>query len=186
MEDEQIIELYFGRSQTALAETSAKYGGYCKTIAYNILQNAQDTEECLNDMLHKLWELIPPERPGCFKAFAGRIVRNIALNRAKREKAARRGGGRREETLGELAECLADKNTVEGEVDKNQLRELIDRFLGTLPKEKRVIFVKRYWYMAGIREIAEECASSEGKIKSMLFRMRRELKEYLEREGIEV
>ena len=186
LEDNRIIELYFERSGAALTETSAKYGGYCKTIAYNILQNAEDTEECLNDTLQKLWELIPPLRPDSFKTFAGRIIRNIALNRRKRETAARRGGGRACEALDELEECLAAKDTVEGEVDRNLLREAIDRFLYGLPREKRMVFVRRYWYMSGVREISEDYGIGAGKVKSMLFRMRAELRKYLEKEGIEI
>lgn len=184
MEDKQIIDMYFSRSEEAIAQTQIKYGGYCNTIAYNILQNAEDVEECLSDMLIKLWDLIPPERPLCFKAYIGKLMRNIALNRVKYNNADKRGGGQTMAVIDELEECIPDANSVESEIDKRQLTGMINTFLGTLTQEKRIIFVKRYWYMCNVKDIAEQEGMSESKVKSMLFRIRGELKDYLAGEGV--
>lgn len=184
MEDKQIIDMYFDRSEEALLETRKKYVGYCNTISYNILGNEEDVEECLDDMLVKLWELIPPERPICFKAYIGRLIRNISLNKLKYNNAEKRGGGQTMALIDELYECIPDSNSVESEMDKKHLSQILNSFLEKLSQEKRIIFVKRYWYMCNVKDIAADLDMSESKVKSVLFRVRGDLKKYLEAEGV--
>lgn len=184
MEDEAIIELYWSRSERAIAETSAKYGRYCHAIAYNILNNHQDSEECVNDMYLKLWEAIPPERPGRFLAFLGRIVRNLALNRQAQHCAQKRGGGQVEMALEELAECVPSAHNVERVIEEKELGERINIFLSTLPEETRRLFLRRYWYLSPISEMAVAYGMTESRVKVTLFRTRNKLKEFLVKEGI--
>ncbi len=184
MTDEQIIGLYFARSEEAIIVTGQQYGGYCKEIAMRILQDVWDSEECVNDTYLKAWHQMPPTRPQSLKCFLGRITRNLALNRLEKRDAQKRGGGQAALSLEELGEVVADGNTVEAQVDEKALLRLLNRFVGSLPKEKRVVFVARYWHLYGIDEIAQRLGLSESKVKSILFRVRKELKVRLQKEGI--
>lgn len=184
MEDHQIIELYFQRSEQAIAETSDKYGRYCQTIANHVLGNPEDAEECVNDTWLHTWNAIPPTRPGCLRAFLGKITRNLSINRFLARNAAKRGGGETAAALDELAECAAAGETVESAIDERELGRAISRFLETLPEKKRVIFVRRYWYLCPVAEIASSLGEGESMVKMSLSRMRRKLRDYLAKEGI--
>lgn len=184
MNDEQIIELYMERSEKAVSETYEKYSAYCNTISFNILQNSEDAEECVNDTFQKAWESIPPDRPNNLKAFLGKIARNISLNKLKYNHTKKRGSGQVDLLLSELEECVSDKFSVESEIYNKELSHTINRFLAGLPTDKRRVFVSRYWYMRSIKEISEQYSISEGKVKSILFRIRKQLKSYLEKEGM--
>lgn len=183
MEDSQIIELYWQRSESAIAETSHKYGKLCRRIAMNIVGNYSDAEECENDTYIAVWNAIPPTRPNIFAAFLSRIARNIALNRYEYNKAQKRNN-EFDLILSELEECIADKNTVEKNLEEGMLADIIDDFLTGLSKEKRVIFVRRYWYSDNVKEIARRMRISESKVKTVLFRTRKELQEYLAQRDI--
>lgn len=183
MEDIQIIELYFKRAESAITETAAKYGAYLKYIAYNILKSREDTEESTNDTYMKVWNAIPPERPACFKAFIGRIARNTAINLYNKYNALKRKGS--EVALDELAECIPDPNADNLSEDKT-IRESLNAFLRELPEEPRRIFVRRYWYMSPVREIAKDFKFTESKVKMSLMRTRNALKEHFAREGISI
>lgn len=182
--DEDIIELYERRSESALSRTAEKYGAYIRKIAYNILKNVSDCEECENDVYNTAWNSIPPEHPRSLKAFLGRIARNSALDRYSYNNADKRGGV--SEVLGELDECVPSIFSVEAAVEAKELSEHINDFLTRLEKAKRIVFVRRYWYSDGIKDIADRFGYSESKVKSMLMRTRKELKKYLERQGIAV
>ena len=184
MDDVEIIDLFWKRSEKAIKETQLKYSSYCNAIAYGILNNHEDVMECVNDMLHSVWNSIPPNRPDCLKAFVGKITRNISLNIIKKRNTEKRGGGQAELVLSELEECIASDSNIEEELDRRQLTETINAYLGTLAVEDRNIFVNRYWYMLSIGAIARELNATESRIKSRLFRMRKGLKTYLEKEGI--
>ena len=171
------------RAENAVAETAAKYGAYLKYIAYNILKNREDTEECTNDTYMKVWNTIPPERPNCFKAFIGRIARNTAINLYNKYNALKRRGS--EIALDELAECIPDPNIDKVSEDK-EIREGLNTFLRSLPEEPRKIFVKRYWYMSSVKDIAKELKFSESKVKMSLMRTRNALKDYFAGEGISI
>lgn len=181
--DEEIIELYQRRSETAVRKTAEKYGAYIRRIAYNILNNVSDCEECENDVYNTAWNSIPPEHPVSLKAFLGKIARNCALDRYSHNTAGKRGGGAAE-VLGELDECIPSVVSVEAEAEAKELSRYINDFLARLDRSKRVVFVRRYWYSDGIKDIADRFGYSESKVKSMLMRTRRELKKYLERQGI--
>jgi len=182
MTDAEIIDLYFARCESAIRETSQQYGAYCKTISMNIVRNAEDAEECVNDTYLSAWNSIPPQRPTVFQAFLGRITRNLSLDRYKARKTQKRGGGETAILLDELEYCIPSGNSVEDEVEVGIIGKAIDSFLSSIGKEERIFFVRRYWYADSIAVIAEQFGVSESKVKTGLFRTRNKLKKYLEEE----
>lgn len=186
MEEKEIIDLYWARSENAIRETDKKYGKFCHSIAYNILSDHGDSEECVNDTYLHTWNAIPPRRPSKLSAFLGRITRNLALNRYDREKAQKRGGGQIELAVEELAECLPDPNTVERQMEDKELADALNRFLAGLPGEARRIFLRRYWQLCTVKEIGTLYGISESKVKMSLMRTRGKLRLFLEKEGIAV
>lgn len=184
MEDSEIIELYWRRDQSAIAETSSKYGGFLRNIAWNILRSHSDAEECVNDTYLRTWNAIPPERPTLFQAWLGRIARNLSLDRWKRARTQRRGGDEMELLLGELDTCVPAPRGTEQALEDREIAALISAFLRTLPAESRIIFLRRYWYGEGVAEIARARNCGQGKVKSSLFRTRNSLRAYLEKEGV--
>ncbi len=179
MTDEEIVELYWNRSEAAITETDIKYGKLCFHIANNILCSDGDSEECVNDTYHSVWKVIPPERPTIFRSFLCKIARNIALNRYDYMHAQKRNS-EYECSLSELEEMITydDKS-----FDRSILAHLINDFLGSLSKENRKIFMRRYWFCDSIHEIANQFNYSESKVKSKLFRIRNQFYEYLKKEG---
>jgi len=182
--DNDIMELYFSRSENAIAETDKKYGAYCRSMTYSILGSREDSEECVNDTYLKVWDTIPPERPRKFGAFLSAIARNIALNMRRSRSAVKRGGGNAEAVYDEIAEVVADSSTVESEFDDRELVRTLNAFLASVGGEKQKIFMKRYYHFRSVSEIAEEMGISEEKVKTTLHRTREKLKKYLEKEGI--
>ena len=183
MDDNEIISLYWQRSERAIAETAAKYGNYCAAIARRILQNPEDTEECVSDTWLHAWNRIPPDRPDPLPVYLGRLTRWLGLNRVRDRKRLRRGGGEPEIALEELEQTLAAPADAASLAEYHELTAAIDRFLDTLPETERWVFLCRYWYFAGIGEIAERFGFSASKVKSMLLRCRRKLKQQLLEEG---
>ncbi|MDR0671194.1 MAG: sigma-70 family RNA polymerase sigma factor [Oscillospiraceae bacterium] len=179
MDDESIIELFWQRSEDALAEVSGKFGGYCRRIAVNILHSAEDAEECVNETWLRAWNAIPPARPGKLTAFLGRITRNLALDRYEASHAQKRGGGEVALALEELADLAAPEETDEGEITR-----AINAFLRGETAERRDIFLKRYLCLCSIQDIAAAYGCSESKVKSLLLRVRNRLKTKLESEGL--
>lgn len=186
MEDKQIVDLYWARSENAIAETSQKYGRYCYYIAHNILRNHEDSEECVNDTYLNAWKAMPDQRPSRLSTFLGKITRNLSLNRWELYNAEKRGSGQIPLALDELTECIPSSDHVDQIVDDLALAEIFNRFLAALPKEKRMIFMRRYWYLSSIAEIAAEYSISESKVKMSLLRSRNTLKQILEEEGIDL
>ena len=186
MDDKQIIELYNERSETAISETANKYGKYCYTIAYHVLYSVEDSEECVNDTYLRAWNAIPPQYPEKLSAFLGKITRNLALNKYKYYLREKRGNGKTELVIDELTECVSvsKSNGTEEVVEERLLVDALNRFLYSLPKQKRNIFLRRYWYLSSIQEIAQEYGFSESKIKMILLRTRNKLKQFLEKEDI--
>ena len=185
MDDNEIIDLYFARSEQAISETDSKYGTYCRAIAYHILENHDDSSECVNDTYFRVWNAIPPQRPTGFRAFLGRITRNLALGRYRANRAQKRGGGCVEVALEELREaavCLPPDEAV----DEAELARLIDVFLDTLAPQARVFFVRRYWYLDSVKEIAAAYHVGVSAVKMSLLRSRNALKARLEEEGVTV
>jgi len=185
MKDTEIIELFFSRSENAITETALKYGRYCEYISENILRNKEDAEECVNDTYLQAWQAIPPKKPQNLKAFLGKLVRNISIKKWEKAHADKRGGGQMDLILSELDECIPSGNNVEDSVNESVLTEQINLFLAALPQANRIIFVRRYWYASSISDIAEQCHMSESKVKSILFRLRNQLKAKLKKAGIE-
>ncbi|MFR3484780.1 MAG: RNA polymerase sigma factor [Clostridia bacterium] len=183
MDDEQILDLYWKRSESAITETAKKFGRYCWTIAWNILSDAADAEECENDVYLAAWNTIPPKRPAHLAIFLGRLTRNIALDKYD-YKTAQKRNQKFEQILSELEDCLVSPHSVETQYEAGQTAETINRFLREQPYESRAVFLRRYWYSDSIRDIAKQFGISESKVKSMLFRTRNRLRQYLEKEGI--
>ena len=186
MNDHEIIALFFARQEKAISATADKYGNYCHAIAYNILFNRSDAEECVNDTYLGAWNSIPPQRPNNLAAYLGKITRNLALNRYKRNHAAKRGGEQVEIALSELENCIPDVKGVEQVAEEALLVSVINRFLVAQAKTKRNIFILRYWFLYSIRDIADMYGERESKIKALLFRMRNEVKKLLEKEDIDL
>lgn len=183
MEDSAIIDLYWSRDQRAIEETAGKYGSFLHALAWNILRSHGDTEECVNDTYLRAWNAIPPARPAAFRAWLGRIARNLSLDRWKAERTQRRGGGA-EVLLGELEECVPAPRGMEQQLEDREIAALISAFLRRLPAESRRVFLRRYWYGQELAEIAAEQGCGVGKVKSSLFRTRKALRAHLEEEGI--
>lgn len=186
MEDGQIIALYWDRDQRAIQETDGKYGKLLRRIAWNLLQSREDSEECVSDTYLRAWEAIPPTRPAAFRAWLGHITRNLSLDRWKLLRTQRRGGGA-EVLLGELEDCVpAPGGGPERALEDRELAELLSAFLRGLSQEARSMFLRRYWYGESVAEIGAALGCGEGKVKSSLFRSRKALREFLEKEGIAV
>jgi len=184
MDDRDIIALYFKRLESAITETAKKYGKYCFSISNNILRNRQDAEESVNDTYLQTWNSIPPTKPNCLSAYLAKIVRNISLNRIKASKTQKRGSGEYELAYDELAGIISSPQTVEDLIDEISLRDLINRWLESLSSEQRMVFVGRYWYFDSVTTISTKMDFSVSKTKMLLLRLRNELKEYLESEGV--
>ena len=183
MDDRNIVDLFWSRDESAIGEAERKYKGYCASIARGILGDARDSEECVNDALLTAWRTIPPGKPENLRTYLAKLVRNISINRYVKDRAEKRGSGSVEVALEELEGCLAAYDTTDSVVDSIALGEMIDRFLGTLKKEARIMFVQKYWYFRTVGEIARDLAVTESKVKSTLMRTRESLQRYLEKEG---
>ena len=184
MKDNEIIELYWNRDEAAITATADTYGNYCYSIAYNILCNNEDAEECVNDTWLNAWKSIPPQRPNRLSTYLGKITRNLSLNRYKLLTAQKRGKGQVEIALSELEGCVPAQTDMEQITDEMVLVGAIETFLRAQPRTERNIFIGRYWYLYQIRDLAGAYRMSESKIVSLLYRMRNKLKLHLEKEGV--
>ena len=184
MDDAQIIELYFKRSEQALSETAAKYGRLCSGIAYSIIGSREDAEECVNDTYLNIWNCVPPKRPNNFRAFICKITRNLSLTRVKYYSAKKRTP-EGVISFSELEGTLADRAPF-FEDDGEELGRAMSDFLRTQSADARNVFMRRYWFLESIEEISERYSFSQSKVKSLLFRTRERLKKYLEKEGIDI
>ncbi len=184
MTDARIIELYFERSERAISETDTKYGSYCRSIAYNILHNREDSEESVNDTYLRAWNSMPPERPDILSAFLGKICRRLSIDRWRRDRAKKRGGGEVPLALEELDYCIpAGSGDPAEELELKELQRLYERFLNALPAVERRVFLCRYFYMDPISAIALRFGFTESKVRSMLHRTREKFRTLLEKEG---
>lgn len=186
MADTKIVALYWARNEAAVTESERKYGGYCHSIALGILESREDAAECVNDTWLRAWEAMPPRRPSRLDTFLGKLTRNLSLDRWRARRAQKRGGGQTELALHELEECLPAAGRPESEVEAGELTESLNRFLEALPREKRVLFIQRYWYLRPVEELAALHGMRKNTAASTLFRLRAELREHLEREGFTV
>lgn len=185
MTDCEIVDLYWARSENAISETNVKYGGYCRKIAMNIVANDEDSEECINDTYLSAWNSMPEERPEMLAPYLAAITRNHALTLYRKTHSQKRGAGQLPLALDELLE-VAGSSSTEDEVDLSLLSGHINSFLGSLPSDNRVAFVRRYFYVDSLSDIANALSMSESGVKSLLFRLRQKLKDHLEKEGYEL
>ena len=182
MEDNQILNLYFRRSEQAIKETDTKYGNYCFRIAYQILASREDAEESVSDTYLKAWDTIPPHKPQYFFAYIARICRNFALDKLDWKNAAKRKAEIVSLTQ-EMEACVPDAvrdRTLEGK----ELGMILDSFLRTLSAENRMIFMRRYWFADTVAEIAVRYGISESAVRMRLNRTRDKLAGYLKQEGV--
>ena len=184
MQESNIIKLYNDRDESAISATREKYENYCYRIAYNILGSDEDALEVVNDTYLAVWNAIPPERPRSFSSFIGKITRNIALKRHREKSAKKRKNTVADISLDELSECIASANTVESAVEEKDLTRILNEFLSSLPKKDRIVFVRRYWYMDKVSDIARKYGYTESKVKMILSRTREKLSEKLRKEQI--
>lgn len=184
MQDHQIIELYYQRSEEAIAATAAKFGGYCYSIAYQILSDRSDAEETVSDSYLDAWNSIPPHRPFSLSAFLGKITRRNALDRWEFYHAQKRGGGDITLALEELGECIPSGRDPQVELEAAELAQCINDFVKELPEPERNVFIRRYWAVESVRQIADRYGFSQSKVKSMLHRTRGKLRACLEKEGM--
>ena len=182
MEDQGIIQLFFDRSEQAIEETDKKYGGLCFSIAYNVLDNREDSEESVSDTYLAAWNTIPPRRPNLLNAFLAKMTRHISIDRWRKRSAKKRGGGEIILALEELEDCV-DAQGVETEFAKKELTRVLNQFLLSLPETERNVFLCRYWYLDSIQVISQVSGFSQSKVTSMLYRLRGRLRKTLTEEG---
>ncbi|MEA4833321.1 hypothetical protein SDC9_133097 [bioreactor metagenome] len=184
MEDEPIVRMYLARDEEAIRETQKKYGNYLNRISQNILQDTSDSEECVNDTYLAAWNSIPPHRPEILRTYLGKLTRRISLDCIRKKYAGKRRGGDFELSVDELEDCLPASGTLYDEIENARLGEVIGRYLYGLPKDKRRMFVCRYWHSYSVKEISEVFGISETKAANVLYRIRKDLKTYLESEDL--
>ena len=182
MEDREIIDLYWARSEEAIARSAEKYGAYCRAVALQIVFAEQDAEECVSDTWLAAWNAMPPHRPAVLRTFLGRLTRNLSVNRALHDRAEKRGGGEVSLALDELKD-VSGGETAEESLEAAELGRLIDRFLRTLPRRDCDLFLRRYYYLDSIETIARYFGLRSGAVKTRLCRTRGKLKVFLEKEG---
>lgn len=182
MDDSDIVELFFSRSEQAIEETDEKYGRYCYSIAYHILANREDSEESVSDTYLSAWNSIPPRRPSSLATFLGRIVRHISIDMWRKKSAYKRGSGNMTIALEELQECVASCENIEQRYEQKALILQIRKFAANLPDNERNVFICRYWYLDPISDIAKRFGCTESKINSMLHRTRVKLENHLMQE----
>ena len=186
MEDEAIVSLYWQRSESAIRETEIKYDRYLSKIAYNILSDVEDSRESVNDTYLAAWNSMPPHRPGVLSTYLGKITRRISIDRFRYRTREKRKNSEYEISLSELGDCVSGGNTTEEAVNVKLLADAIGIWLRLQPENNRNAFVCRYYYLDSVKEVAVSCGMTESKCKTVLFRMRQSLKEYLEKEGFAV
>lgn len=185
MEDGQIVALYWARDVRAVDESQRKYGVFCTRLSENILSSREDAEECVSDTWLRAWNTIPPQKPESLRAYLGRIVRNLSLDRWRAGRAQKRGAGM-EELLGELEECVPASPSAEEAAENREITRCIDQWLAGLDREDRTAFVRRYWYGQQVKELARQTGCTPQKLAQRLYRLRQGLRRALEQEGIVV
>lgn len=184
LEDSKIVDLYWRRSEEAIPETAAKFGSYCHIIAYNILSDEQDAEECVNDTWFKAWNSMPTHRPTLLAPYLAKLTRWLSLTRLRERNALRRGGGEVPLVLDELSEVIPDNMDPEKQVEMKELVAALLKFVAGLDDVEAQIFLARCWYMTGVKEIAEKFDTTPSKVSTTLHRTRRKLQKYLKEEGL--
>lgn len=186
MEDERIVELYLSRDENAIGETADKYGVRLRALAFGITEDRQTAEECENDTYMQAWSTIPPHEPKThLYAFLARITRHLSLNCCRDRKRLKRHAFVCELSR-EMEECIPAPDDAACRLEQAELQSALNAFLGTLSDEKRDLFVRRYWYLDSVAAIAARFGISQSKVKTTLFRVREQLRHYLQKEGYEL
>lgn len=185
MEDTQIIQMFWDREEDAIRELDKKYNKYCFKIAWNILSNREDSEECVNDTWFRTWNYIPPKRPAFLASFVGKITRGLAIDCLRRKYAAKR----MDMHMADIAEETAKLDslmvdTLDDKISEKEFYEILNKFLWGLPEGERDIFLRRYWHVDSIKEIAKRHGRTEGSIKNSLYRNRKKLYKIFKQEGV--
>ncbi|MBQ7379971.1 MAG: RNA polymerase sigma factor [Clostridia bacterium] len=186
MQDQEIIDLYNRRDEQAIVQTETKYGSYCMSIAQNILQNMQDSEECVNDTWLHTWNSIPPAQPNNLRTYLGKITRNLSFNRYEMRNRQKRGGGEVIVALDEIGEVAAPDAELASQLEREDFARILNAFLWSLPERDCSIFIRRYYYVESVDEIAERYAMSKAAVFKSLSRARMKLRQALEQEGYTV
>lgn len=184
IDDQRILLMLKNRDEQALRETEKRYGMRCRTVASDILRSSEDAEECVNEALMRMWETIPPASPDNYYAYLLKTVRNIALDRLKRRMTGKRGFGERPVQIDEVAQILVSSDNVESEVDRRELLDAITRFLQSIPKKQRDLFLRRYWRLSDFSELARDFDMTENHVQVTLSRLRKKLRDFLRKEGL--
>ena len=183
MEDDQIVSLYWNRDEGAIRETETKYGNYLQKIAFNILNNTEDSRESVNDTYLAAWDSMPPHRPNVLSAYLAKLVRRISIDLFRYRTRDKRMASEYALSLTELEDCIPGGNTTEETVNGKLLADAIGIYLRLLPETTRTAFLGRYYFLDSVKEVADYCGMTESKCKSLLYRTRLGLKDYLQREG---
>lgn len=183
MEDCAIIDLYWARNPEAISRTSEKYGNYCRAVARNILPDRRDADECVNDTWLNAWNAMPEDRPSLLAQYLGKITRNLALSRWRNSRAEKRGRGELPLVLDELSECVSASDTLQA-LEAAELEEAVNRFLHSLPERECNLFLRRYWFAESAAKIAKRYGMRENTVRTILFRSRKKLQCFLEKEGL--
>ena len=186
MTDERIVQLYWDRDESAVAETQSKYGRYLTKIAYNILTDMEDSLESVNDTYMYAWKSIPPHRPSVLSTYLAKITRRVAIDILRRKSREKRIPSEYTFSLSELEDCIPAKASVEQQMEAEELGKAMNRYLKTISPEARQLFVGRYFFMDSLKDVAKYCGMSEAKAKSILYRTRCGLKSYLEKVGYHI
>ena len=185
MDDADIVSLYWQRNEEAIRETEEKYGAYLGKIAWNILANREDSEESVNDTYLHAWNSMPPQKPAMLSTYLGKLTRQLSIDIYRRRNRAKRGGSEYALSLTELEDCVSSGST-EDEVEVHLLAEALGQYLRGISPEARTAFLRRYYFMDPLGEIAAGQGFTESNVKSMLYRTRQGLREYLEKEGFSI
>ena len=183
MSDDNIVELYWQREEKAIEYTDAKYGRYLYTIAYNIVHNRPDCEECLNDTYLDTWNCIPPTRPRSFQAFISKIMRNVAVSKFRRNNADKRIPSSMTVSLEEMEGCVAYNSSVDEEYAIKELTRILNKYLRELSERDATIFISRYYYSDSLKDLSEMLGVSERTVSRILLKLRQDLKQLLDEEG---
>ena len=185
MDDSKIVSLYWDRNERAITESEEKYGDYCYRIAFYILNEKNDADESVNDTWLAAWNSMPPHRPSVLKNFLGKLTRRISINKWNNNIAQKRGGGRIDEALSEFEECMPDNSCPEKEAETELLKDILSDFVRSLKPMERKLFMGKYWHLYSIEQLANAYGFTQSKVKSMLLRTRKKLKQRLTEEGFE-
>ena len=186
MQDHEIVALYHQRDEQAIVHTQTKYGAYCMGIAQNILQNMQDSEECVNDTWLRTWNSIPPAKPENLKTYVGKITRNLSLNRLEYRHREKRGGGEVMLALDEIGEVASPDADLAAQIEREEFARILNAFLWSLPERDCCIFIRRYYYVESVEHIAQKYRLNTAAVFKCLSRARAKLRKALAEEGYTV